>query len=285
MGERLVVLAGGVSSRMKKSIALTDGIDTLLLKDVASKSMLRLGNSNRPFLDYLLFNIREAGYSDIVIVIGSQDNSIREYYGNKDKGNKYNGLTISYAIQRIPSGRNKPLGTADALLMALRSRYDWTGKKFTVCNSDNIYSKSTLALLHKTPYENAMADYDRSFLQFSKDRIEKFAVTIKDDKNYLIDIIEKPSSMQVETIENKTGMVGVSMNLFRFDYNRIFPFLERTPLHPERDEKELPATVLKMIQEYPQTLYAHPVKEHVPDLTSMADVSNVKKYLHAVFSE
>ncbi len=116
---------------------------------------------------------------------------------------RFNGLKISYAIQPIPSGRNKPLGTADALLWGLKSKPEWAGSKFTVCNSDNLYSQKALQLMLSSPYIGALIDYDRSALEFETSRIEKFSVTIKDENGFLKDIIEKPSADIIEKVKNR----------------------------------------------------------------------------------
>ena len=85
----------------------------------------------------------------------------REQYGPADRNNSFRGLSISYALQPIPAGRAKPLGTADALLCALRSREDWRGRSFTVCNSDNLYSVDALRRLLDDGHRNALIDYDQ----------------------------------------------------------------------------------------------------------------------------
>jgi glucose-1-phosphate adenylyltransferase len=247
--------------------------------------MIGVGKDNRPFLDYLLFNAKQSGYSDIVIVIGENDNSINEYYGGSKKNNDFNGLKISYAIQPIPSGRNKPLGTADALIWGLKSKPEWAESKFTVCNSDNLYSQKSLRLMLNSPYYGALIDYDRSALEFESSRIEKFAVTIKDEKGFLKDIIEKPSADIINKLIIKNEFIGVSMNIFSLSYDKIFPILEKTPIHPERKEKELPEAVKILANEIKESVYTYPLDEHVPDLTSKKDILQVKKYLEKYYKE
>ncbi len=278
---KLVILAGGISSRMKKPAEPEENLDTHLISDADSKakSMIGVGDNYRPFLDYLLYNAREAGYKDILIVIGEKDNSIKEYYGKKEEGNNFFGLTISYAVQKIPAGKIKPIGTADALFQGLKAKHDWSGSRFTVCNSDNLYSTSALKLMLKEDYKNSMADYNRSALEFELSRIEKFAVTKKDDENYLTDIIEKPTPEDIESVKGSDGNVGVSMNIFSLNYDLILPFLKNVPFHPIRHEKELPEAVKMMALEYKKSVYAYPVSEHVPDLTNKHDIIPVKKYL------
>lgn len=277
MNGKLVILAGGISSRMKNSIGSIADINFQLIEDAKKKSkgMIRLGEGERPFLDYLLFNAREAGYKVIVIVISERDYSIKDHYSNSS----LSGLKISYTIQKIPAGFTKPLGTADALYQALKSKPEWRGSALTMCNSDNLYSQQALFLMLKSKYANAMIDYDKNGLEVEEERIAKFAVTKKDDEGFLVDIIEKPSAEEVKTVKGKDDFIGVSMNLFRFDYDMIFPFLETVPLHPVRMEKELPSAIKFMISKNPKSLFCYRLKEHVPDLTSKSDILAVKKYL------
>ena len=286
MDPNIVILAGGLSSRMKKAVPLAGNIDTALLRDARekSKAMIGVGERHRPFLDYLLYNIRESGYRDIVIVVGERDQSLREYYGKADRNNSFHGLTISYAIQTIPEGRTKPLGTVDALQQALLLRTDWRGRKFTVCNSDNLYTCRALTLLLQTEHRGAMIDYDRRALLFDHARIEQFAVTKKNVDGYLTSIIEKPSPEEIAQASDSTGRIGVSMNIFRLSYDIILPVLGRVPFHPVRQEKELPIAVAMMASENPASMMTIPLSEHVPDLTHPADIVPVQEFLKREFA-
>ena len=284
---RLVILAGGISSRMKKPANSNVNVEEKLIEDAdtKSKSMIGVGSNFRPFLDYLLFNAKQSGYKDIVLVVGERDSSIKEYYGTSENNNNFNGINISYAVQPIPKDRDKPLGTADALLWGLKSKLEWKGTKFTVCNSDNLYSQEALRLMLNSPHIAALIDYDRSALEFDISRIERFAVTIKDENGFLIDIIEKPTPEIIQSVKSKSGFIGVSMNIFSFSYDVIFPILEKVPLHPERKEKELPGAVKILADEIKESVYAYPLSEHVPDLTSKEDIIQVKEYLEKNYKD
>jgi len=287
MSGRLVILAGGISSRMKKPAEQQERLENRLVRDAdeKAKSMIGVGKGYRPFLDYLLYNAREAGYDDVVMVINRQDNSIREYYGLQDRDNDFYGLRISYAIQEIPTGRSKPLGTADALQQALEFRPDWAGGRFTVSNSDNLYSQKALKLLRGSEYENAMIEYDRSALEFSEDRIRKFAVVVNDSDGTLQRIVEKPSPEQVEAARSPEGKVGVSMNVFMFTHDQIAPLLPEVPLDPDRDEKELPTAVNLLVQRQSGAMHTYFLSEHVPDLTYKSDIGPVKKSIAEQYND
>jgi NDP-sugar pyrophosphorylase family protein len=283
----IVILAGGISSRMKKTTPAGTNIDPMLLQEtqIKSKSMLRVGEGERPFLDYILHNIQEASYKDTVIVVCEKDSSIRDYYEMHAGAKHFDQLNISYSTQVIPLGRTKPLGTADALLEALKSKPAWGRQSFTVCNSDNLYSIRALRLLLADEHENAMIDYDRSTLQFEPWRFEHFSVIKKNRDGFLQDIIEKPSVSDIENATDENGRIGVSMNIFRFSYDKIFPILESVPPHSIRQEKELPHAVKIMISKNPQSMFTIPLSEHVIDLTSQEDIPKVKEYLRKEFSK
>jgi glucose-1-phosphate adenylyltransferase len=283
----LVVLAAGISSRMRKPASrLPEGHENAfadaLLK---SKSMIGVGENRRPFLDYLLFNAREAGYRDAVLVVGERDPEIRRYYESPDTAKALRPLKISCVVQPIPGGRRKPLGTADALLRALTARPDWRGRKLTVCNSDNLYSSRALRLLLDSPYDCAMIDYDLAGLRLAREKIGQFAVIRKDGAGYVTAIIEKPSPEEVAASADQEGRVGVSMNIFRFSYDTVAPLLEQVPLHPVRDEKELPEAVAILIRSRPSVLMAIPVSEDVPDLTSQDDIPAVQDYIRKAYRD
>jgi glucose-1-phosphate adenylyltransferase len=282
---KLVILAGGISSRMKKPTVLKEQVDNRLIEDSnnKSKSMIGVGNNYRPFLDYLLYNARQAGYREILIVIGEKDESIKKYYGEKDSSNDFCGLNISYAVQKLSPGKEKPDGTADALYQGLMSKTEWKGKRFSVCNSDNLYTQQALELMLNNDYPNAMINYDRSGLEFEIERIERFAVTIKDKENYLVDIIEKPTEIEIEKARDRDGIIGVSMNIFSLQYDLMLPVLEQVPYHPIRNEKELPEAVKIMANNIFHSVFAYTLSEHVPDLTAKNDILIVKKYLQEHF--
>lgn len=279
----IVILAGGISSRMKKSASAAQGLEQSLVKDAVakSKSMIGVGIEQRPFLDYLLYNVREAGYRNVVLLIGQNDATLREYYGGKTRPKILSSMNISFVIQPIPEGRSKPLGTADALLRSLEARPDWTSKQFTVCNSDNLYTVETLKLLLDSPERNALIDYDFDGLRFPRERIFQFAVLKIDADGYVTDILEKPSEEQLQEAGHHPG---VSMNIFRFSYDDILLYLKQVPLHPERSEKELPEAVRMMVRDTPHTVKAYRRSEYVPDLTTVDDIPQVRQYLHEHFS-
>lgn len=281
MYENLIILAAGASSRMKSSMA-PKGLSEA---DIAaatshSKALIGYGEHGRPILDFLLFNAEKAGYKEVLMIISPQTDAFKTYYGSKDKGNPFHKLRISYAYQHIPKGREKPLGTADALFQALEQYPKLQKTSFTVCNSDNLYSVEALEKLRMTDAPNALIGYDRDGLEFTMERISRFALLELDAENYLTDIVEKPDINETTRYTDEFGTLRVSMNIFKFSGTQFYPFLKDCPVHPQRNEKELPTALLNMCEKHPKACLGIPMKEHVPDLTSKEDILVFRQYLN-----
>jgi len=101
---------------------------------------------------------------------------------------------------------------------------------------------------------------------------------------YLIDIIEKPDLKAVEVNKDKMGKIGVSMNIFKFSGNDFYKYIKACPIHPERNEKELPIALLNMVNDRVEVL-GIPLSEHVPDLTAKEDIAIVRTYLLQNYQE
>lgn len=275
-----------MSSRMKKATQSSN----VSQKDIdqannRTKGLIGVGNNDRPILDYLLYNAKKAGYTNIYIVVNEMGLPLfKEFYGTNLKDNSFNGLTVSYVIQFIPKDRVKPLGTADALYQAFEQYSTLKSDFFTVCNSDNLYSVEALTLLRETKSNNAFINYNRDSLEFSTERISRFAVTKLDDANFLEAIVEKPNPEKVDSYKDANGNIGVSMNIFKFSGTDFYPFIENCPIHAERNEKEIPVALLNMVNSGEQVL-GIPLSQHVPDLTAKEDIAVVRNYLLENYSE
>ena len=280
MAKNLVILAAGASSRMKKSLG-TENLseEEVINANTRSKALLGFGKNNRPILDFLLLNAEKAGYENILIIISEKSALFKTYYGEKQKNNSFNGLSISYATQYVPKDRVKPFGTADALFQALTQFPELQHEAFTVCNSDNLYSVAALQALLTCKDANAFINYDRDALLFPMEKIERFALTLVDENSQLKAIIEKPSKEKINDYKDAEGKFRVSMNVFKFTGAEIYSFLKNCPIDPIRNEKELPTAVLNMIDESSFFIKGIPFAEHVPDLTSKEDITIMKDYI------
>ena len=277
MTETLIILAGGASSRMKKSEDASLSSEMMEQANSRSKALILL--NDRPMLDYLLYQAKQAGIKEIILVISPKGELFKEYYGTVEAGNSFHGLSISYAVQHIPEDREKPFGTADAVFQALEYFPSLKMKEFLVCNCDNLYSIQAIKALRECSDSNALINYDRDSLEYPTERIARFALTKTDAQEFLEDIIEKPESTAMERFRDDLGIFRVSMNIFKFDGRQFYDYLKNCPIHPERKEKELPTALLQMVADDPKAVKTIPMAEHVPDLTGKNDIKVMNAYL------
>ena len=270
----LLIMAGGASSRMKRSLKKSAVADEIK-KQAATvhKSLIPLGLSQHPLLYYLVKNAKAAGYKNIYLITSSENEAFKSQLEQWKTDILLNDIEIRFALQYLPKNREKPLGTADAVQQTLEQHPELMQTTFTVCNGDNLYSTKVLEMLRTERMEpHALISYARSGLAFSDKRISKFAVMDIDSEEYLKNIIEKPDPEQVDQYKDGTGEIRVSMNIFSLDGKVFYPFLKQCPIHPERNEKELPEALRMMNKTLPKTTICLPVHEHLPDLTSAEDI-------------
>lgn len=278
-------MAGGAASRMKKEAEVQD-VDQKLIQqaDTITKGMIGVGKAGKSLIDYQLFNAHLAGFEEVLLVLHPEDHFTQEYYFKQMAEGRTWGIDLQFSRQNILPGRVKPAGTADAVLQALQQNKSWQSGKVVILNSDNLYSTHALDLLWNAPSDNALIGYDRSALGFAEDRTSAFAVIRSDKQGYLQEIIEKPDEETIDRIFSESGRIEVSMNAFVVLAEDLIPYLEKTPFHPERNEKDLPKAITLMSDENPESVYVISLAENVPDLTSKHDLAIVRNYLKENYS-
>ena len=272
----LLIMAGGVSSRMKRSLSQSNLTqDEKNLAGKVHKSLIPLGNEKKPLLFYLISNAVSVGVTDIYLITSSENEAFQKLVGTSKINNSFAGAKVHFAIQYLKKGYIKPLGTADAVEQTLVQYPELIEQTFIICNGDNLYSKSAFKnLLKPRKVTNALVSYARSGLRFKDERIEKFAVMDVDSLGYLKKIIEKPDPKTVEKYRDTSGEIRVSMNIFSFSGKQLNPYLKNCPIHPERNEKELPEAIRLLNVKEPNQIKCFGIKEHILDLTSAEDIGS-----------
>ena len=276
MTNTIVILAAGMSSRMKKSTDSSIGSTKADEANKKSKSLITFGN--KPFIYFLLENIVDAGFQNVIMVVGKD---YKDFKNEMDKFPNISKINIEYAIQSIPENRAKPFGTADAVYQTMDQIDKLKNQSFCVCNSDNLYSTKSLKLIRENSYDNAVLAYDRDSLNFPKDRVSSFSILMTNSEFNLVNFIEKPTQEQVEQNLDDNGKIRVSMNIFKFDGSQAFEFIKSCPVNPLRNEKELPSAIVNMISHDSLYMKGIPIAEHVPDLTSKSDIQIIQKLIES----
>lgn len=274
-----------MSSRMKKAIDSDGTLDPKLIEQANTlpKCMIGLGKNGRPFLDYVLYNAAQAGIKEVVLVLNPKDTVTQSHYeGLMVNGNSW-GLTIQFARQYIPEHREKPLGTSDAIEQALAQFPSWQNSRFIACNGDNLYPAKAFRLLSEDTHPNAMLDWNTD--GYTVERVRNCAILKTDSEGFLVDLLEKPNDAEWEEIVRTMPRIGISWNIFAFTAADLKTFLKKTPLHPVRNEKEIPVTVRLWANEIPKSIFTIPIADVLPDLTSKNDIAEIQAILEREYGD
>ena len=264
MMDKAVILARGLGTRMRKDDEQVEiSQEQAAVAETGVKAMMPI---ERPFLDYVLHDLAEAGYRRICLVIGPEHGAVRRYYGQTVTCER---LSIEFAIQE------KPLGTADAVLAAEK----FAGRDhILVINSDNHYPREVLRGLRELNDENGLAAFEREAMiagsNIPAQRITRFAVVRIGKDGYMTDIIEKPDERTLKSLKEP---ICVSMNCWRFG-PRIFEAC-RAIKPSVRGELELPDAVQYALDFLGERFKALVVKAAVLDMSYRADVPLVAEKL------
>lgn len=274
MNTTLVIMAGGRSSRMKKSAHVLSDNHLALKAQQLHKSLIPLGTSQTPLLSRLCLEAFKAGVTEVIVVTSPENESFLQWKKSFAKNTPQVAKAIHFAIQLPDAASGKPMGTADAVFQAMQQYPKLKNHRFIIANGDNLYSAHALSkAVHHTSTPHALIGYEAKALGYPEERISSFAL-IRTAHQYASEIVEKPPVDTLDRFRDTAGNLMVSMNLWLADGPSFFNALERCPIHPERREKELPEAFRLAIKDDPSSVFVHLVHEALPDLTSASDLSS-----------
>lgn len=256
-----VILARGLGTRMRKDDPEARvGADQAAVAAAGMKGMIPIG---RPFMDYVLSALADAGFARICLVIGPEHDAVRNHY---EKTAPPRRISVEFAVQA------EPRGTADAVLAA----EEFVARNpFVVLNSDNYYPADALRRLRESAAP-AMIGFARSGLIESgnvlPERVGRFGALEIDGAGYLTSITPREGAGP-----RSDGEAYASMNCWLFD-SRIFDACRRVPVSP-RGEYELPRAVQMAIDTMGMKVRVIPLSAAVLDLSTRADIALVQARL------
>jgi dTDP-glucose pyrophosphorylase len=228
--------------------------------DTGLKAMIPIG---RPFLDYVLSALADAGFTEACLVIGPEHQQIRDHYGQIAPTR----IDIAYAEQPLP------LGTADAVLAAEGFAGD---QPFVVINSDNYYPSAALKELQGVD-EPAIVAFDRETLvregNAPRERVGRFGALELGPDGYLIRVVGDPERARAST----GGKIYASMNCWLFT-GEIFRACREVAPSP-RGELELTRAVQLAIDDLGMRFRVLFSRRPVLDLSSRGDIVKVAERL------
>ena len=260
-----VIMAGGLGSRMRRR----DETATLEASQVAAadagvKGMIPI---KRPFLDYVLSALADAGIADVLLVIGPSHDAVRQYFTVEAPPHR---VRLRFAVQPAP------IGTANAVSVAADALGD---APFLVLNADNYYPVDAIRALAADDSAGVVA-FDRDALvrdgNIDAERVRAFAVLDVGEDGRLRGIIEKPGDA-VDLTSASAQWVG--MNLWAVT-PAIVDACRRVP-RSSRGEFELPEAVGLALREG-VPVRAVQLSAPVLDLSRRTDIARVVERLSSV---
>ena len=192
-------------------LAAGEGIRMRPLTYTRPKVMLPI--ANKPILEHLLIEVKKAGISEFIFIVGYHDEQVRDYFGD---GGKW-GINIAYSTQRQQSG------TADALKTVER----FVDGNFLMINGDIIISQQDISsLINKRKNTLGVVEVENT--------LDLGIVEVSEDK--VVHIYEKVK-------EPPSHMANAGLYLFTPD---IFDAISKTPRSP-RGEYEITDSIQLMI--------------------------------------
>jgi len=272
---RAVILARGLGTRMRvqdPAAILNDA--QRRAADTGHKALMPI--HGRPFLDYVLSAIGDAGIEHIALVVAPDHDALRQRYERDAPPSR---ARVTFVVQ--PEAR----GTADAVLAV----QPWTsGDPFLVMNADNLYPVAALRDLAALD-EPGLPGFDADDLvrtsNIPRERIASFALIETDGRGYMTSIVEKPQHvvnaqhpLHAQHPQHPQHL-GISMNVWRFD-ERIFDACRAVP-RSARGEFELPEAVGVALVRGTR-FRVIPARGPVLDLSRRADAADVERRLSGV---
>ena len=263
---KAVILAAGLGTRMRKAEASATSLsaEQAAIAATGVKALMPIadgsGAQGRPFLDYVLSALIEAGFDEACLIIGPDHHQIRSYYTPLSGKN----LRIEFAVQ------TKPLGTADAI----RAAAPVVGNApFLMINSDNFYPPATLSKLRAID-GSGLAVFNRDAMlrdsNIEPERVQKFAAVELDVSDRLVRVLEKPTA---EILAALGDDVYLSMNCWRFE-SSIFEACAKIAPSP-RGEYEITDAAQYAIDTLGVPFTAVKSDEAVFDMSSRGDVGSI----------
>jgi UDP-N-acetylglucosamine diphosphorylase / glucose-1-phosphate thymidylyltransferase / UDP-N-acetylgalactosamine diphosphorylase / glucosamine-1-phosphate N-acetyltransferase / galactosamine-1-phosphate N-acetyltransferase len=259
------ILARGLGTRMRRDDAtakLDPGQDAAA--DTGMKGMIPI---KRPFLEYVISALADAGISDVVLVLGPEHDAVRKHF------------TVDAPPQRVRirfAEQAQPIGTANAVVAAADAIGD---ESFLVLNADNYYPVDAYAALAADESAGTIA-FDRDALvalgNIDPERVRSFAVLDVTEEGFLAGIIEKPGESLDLSAESARW---VGMNCWAVT-PEIVSACRRVP-KSARGEFELPEAVGLAIREG-VAIRAIKMAAAVLDLSRRSDIAAVSARLESV---
>jgi UDP-N-acetylglucosamine diphosphorylase / glucose-1-phosphate thymidylyltransferase / UDP-N-acetylgalactosamine diphosphorylase / glucosamine-1-phosphate N-acetyltransferase / galactosamine-1-phosphate N-acetyltransferase len=239
---KALILAGGRGNRLNE------------LSAVQNKCMIEV--NGRHLIEYNLDRAVDVDVDEIVVVVGYRAETIINFLGTNYKGKK-----IKYVIQGEQKGLVHAIECAQNTI---------NGADFFLMLGDEI--------LVNPKHQDMIREFRQNENIFgicgivkvsNRNQIKKTYTLIQGPENDIYRLIEKPRHPLSES-------QGTGHCVFR---NAIYDYIQYTPIHHQRNEKELPDLIQCAIDDA-MTLKAFIIGEKYTNVNTRQDIKIAKSFFH-----
>lgn len=211
----------GQQTAVRQGIVMAAGRGTRLrpISDLQAKPLVPI--CNKPIMQYQLEAMRDAGITDIAVVVGPTSQDIKYYF----RDGAHLGINLTYIDDPNPAGIAASLALAE----------NWVTGPFIVFLGDIF-----LAMDDLTPALEPMADGAGGLIVVREDTLDavrrNFSVELS-PSGAITKVIEKPQ-------DPSTNLKGVGVYVF---HPSFFDAIRNTPVSPLRNEVEITDAVQNLI--------------------------------------
>ena len=208
-----------------KAIILAGGRGNRLNTRSKEKNKCMFLLDNKPVIEYSLDNVISTDIQEIIIIVGYRAEDIINHYGKE-----YKGRSIKYVIQREQKGLVHAIKCASFLI-----------------DDDNFMMLLGDEVMVRPRHRDMLEEFNRNKIfgicgvlkVKDKKKIKKTYTLVQDDNRVIYRLVEKPN-------QPLNNMMGTGDCIFN---NRILDYIDITPIHHKRGEKELPDLIQCAIDE------------------------------------
>ena len=245
MTNKIVVLAAGKGTRMLE-----------LSKDQPKHL---IGVKNKPFLYYLLSNIKEAGYKEIILVVGYKKAKMEAFA--EEYKNEFN-LKLIDQFDIIGTDR---YGTACPVECAEEAV---DNEPFVVVNGDDLYSTDDLKKIKELDHDFC---YTAGFRYVEP---QHYGLLSVDENNFLERIVEKPIPDK-DFDSSRPFEYLINIGLYKFT-PEIFAAVKKIEKSP-REEYELTDAVTLLAKD--KKVKVLPINDYWLSFSRPSDIAKLERFL------
>lgn len=245
------------------------------------KQFAQVGKNGETLIEVSMNQALKSNFTKIIFIVGEKTEELfKEKFGDN-----YKGIQIFYAKQTFnPNERDKPWGTADAILCAK----NFIQEPFVFCNGDDLYGENTFKILvdwiSKTNSPAAIG-YNLNECVPEKGSVNR-AIFSVDENNYVTGLVETIGIERNKLKElNPTNKSLCSMNIFALLPSTLDMLelkmreFKSTHKGDRKSECYLPVELSNLIKENKIKLKLLYTKDKWLGVTNPEDEEEVKKQL------